>query len=408
MKFTIARRVILILVPVAVLVGIIWHTGTGALSSFGFRDIAYICPLGTIEAFLASWIPVPRALIVLAIVFALAIVLGKVFCAWVCPVPPLRKFLTPHRAKGKKADAADGDTSAADVEGGATSAAGAANVVEGGAGGAAAAGATAADASDGDSSAAAGSGVLALTAAQSASLKAAMTGCPAISQGEKSQADGRPATTGAAEGKAAAAAAAPAGAPAGAPTAAPAAACTAASCSSCAEKRHKLDSRHIVLGGALISSAIFGFPVFCLVCPVGLSFATLLLLWRLIGFSEVSWSLLVFPVILVLELVVLRKWCIRFCPLGALMSLMSIPNKLLKPHVNAQKCLRLQGQHCTVCVDVCEEGLDPHSHEGMQECTKCGLCIDHCPVQAITMPWRPPHKAPHDEHGPLTHGPAVK
>ena len=46
----------------------------------------------------------------------------------------------------------------------------------------------------------------------------------------------------------------------------------------CGEARAKLDSRHYVLGGALLSAAVFGFPVFCLVCPIGLSFATVLLL----------------------------------------------------------------------------------------------------------------------------------
>ena len=38
-------------------------------------------------------------------------------------------------------------------------------------------------------------------------------------------------------------------------------------CSACKQQRAKLDSRHYVLGGALLSTAIFGFPVFCLACP---------------------------------------------------------------------------------------------------------------------------------------------
>ena len=35
----------------------------------------------------------------------------------------------------------------------------------------------------------------------------------------------------------------------------------------------RIDSRHAVLAGAVASSFAFGFPVFCLVCPVGLTFA---------------------------------------------------------------------------------------------------------------------------------------
>lgn len=56
-----------------------------------------------------------------------------------------------------------------------------------------------------------------------------------------------------------------------------------AGCSSCAEKRAALDSRHVILGGSLLSAAVFGFPVFCLICPIGLTFATIVLVMRLFG-----------------------------------------------------------------------------------------------------------------------------
>ena len=42
----------------------------------------------------------------------------------------------------------------------------------------------------------------------------------------------------------------------------------------------------MVLAGALASSAAFGFPVFCLICPVGLTFALVIALWRLAEFNE--------------------------------------------------------------------------------------------------------------------------
>ena len=88
-----------------------------------------------------------------------------------------------------------------------------------------------------------------------------------------------------------------------------------------AQRGGAADSRNWVLGGALLSTAVFGFPVFCLICPVGLTFATLIAVWRLFQFNEVALSLLVFPAMLALEVLVLRKWCSRFCPLGALLSL---------------------------------------------------------------------------------------
>ena len=70
------------------------------------------------------------------------------------------------------------------------------------------------------------------------------------------------------------------------------------SCSSCKGVRAKLDSRHYVLGGALLSTAVFGFPVFCLVCPIGLTFATVLVVWRLFAAGDMTWS-----VVLILSLI---------------------------------------------------------------------------------------------------------
>nr|WP_264465148.1 4Fe-4S binding protein [Eggerthella sinensis] len=91
------------------------------------------------------------------------------------------------------------------------------------------------------------------------------------------------------------------------------------------------DSRNWILGGTVLSAAVFGFPVFCLICPVGLTFATIVALWRLFQFNEVALSLLVFPAMLVIEVVVLRKWCSRFCPLGALLSLVARLNRTFRP-----------------------------------------------------------------------------
>lgn len=176
----------------------------------------------------------------------------------------------------------------------------------------------------------------------------------------------------------------------------------ASSCSTCAsssegcatgcashgacEPRAHLDSRHLILGGSLLSAAIFGFPVFCLVCPIGLTFATIIVFVQLFGLQTLSWGLLVFPLVLVLELTVLRKWCSRFCPMGALVSLLSLPNRFFRPKVDMTKCLRGKGVDCRICADVCAEGLDPHSKEGMHDCSKCRDCAVNCPAGAITFP----------------------
>jgi len=148
----------------------------------------------------------------------------------------------------------------------------------------------------------------------------------------------------------------------------------------------KFDSRHLVLAGSLLSAAVFGFPVFCLICPIGLIFGTIIVVWQFIGFEDFSLSLLIYPAVLIVELLVLRRWCARFCPLGALMSLLSLPNRFLRPQVEAPKCLREKGTDCHVCAEVCPEGIDPHYQEQIHECSKCGLCKDKCPAQAIKIP----------------------
>lgn len=132
--------------------------------------------------------------------------------------------------------------------------------------------------------------------------------------------------------------------------------------------------------------------MFCLVCPVGLTFATIICLWRALQFGEATLSLLVFPAILVVEVVVLRRWCHNLCPLGALMSLIARGNKTFRATLDDKACLRLQGVACGKCADACPEGIDLHDgalSTPRHECIKCGECRFACPVQAITFPFLP-------------------
>ena len=156
-----------------------------------------------------------------------------------------------------------------------------------------------------------------------------------------------------------------------------------------AERDGANDSRNWVLGATVLTTAAFGFPVFCLICPVGLSVAAFIALWRLLQFSEVTLSLVVLPVILVAEIVLLRKWCHRFCPLGALLGLLARLNRTFRPTVAAESCLHCSGASCSRCADVCPEGIDLHHPEAsvsLAECTKCGECRDACPAHAISFP----------------------
>ena len=154
------------------------------------------------------------------------------------------------------------------------------------------------------------------------------------------------------------------------------------------KRRFRLDSRHLVLAGSLVSAAACGFPVFCLVCPIGLTIASVIALYRFVGFNELTLSLVVFPAVIVLELVVLRKWCHRFCPVGALLSLISsFGSKMTRPRVDHDRCLRAESEPCTACASVCPEHIDPVADLGrrpLSECTRCGRCADACPHDAIS------------------------
>ena len=311
-----ARTIVLLAVFLSVVVGLIASNGWGTLSSMGIGAIAYICPVGALETLVAGHSPVLRLVLSLVCVLAVVALLGRAFCAWACPVPPLRRFFHPNEEK-KRAKATDAAEVAAE---------------------------RAEAAKDADVSRAA---VAPLTAEESAALS---SGCSEKTHGK---------TTG------------------------------CGSCSTCGlppvgGKRDgvQIDSRHGVLAGALLSSALFGFPVFCLVCPVGLSIAVVIGVYRALFEQDPTVSLLIFAAILLVEVVFFRKWCHKICPIGALMSLVGAKAPLLRPRVATSKCLREQGIDCRACVKACPEELDPHG-ASIPECTKCGLCAEACPTGAI-------------------------
>ena len=276
------RKAVRFLIVAVLLIALFAGWQTGTLCSVGYDAIAYICPLGALETIFGSWAFVPRVLICLAVVVIVALVFGKAFCSWVCPVAPLSDLLRGRKAREKD-------------------------------------------------------------------------------ECERTQAAHRVlerwSDTNAAQ----------------------------------AEKhkpiRSRVDGRHVVLAGSLASAAVCGFPVFCLVCPIGLTFASAIALYRLIGFNEPAIEVLVFPALLVLELTVLRKWFHRFCPVGALLSLLSRGNRTFKPHVDASMCARHAGSSCAACAQACPEHIDPCADLGdrsLAECTRCGACVNTCPAKALS------------------------
>jgi ferredoxin-type protein NapH len=162
------------------------------------------------------------------------------------------------------------------------------------------------------------------------------------------------------------------------------------------ETRPRRTWRNGVLVLVFVASLALGFPVFCLVCPIGLTFGTAVSLWRLLVFKQVTASVLVFPVCLGLELVLYRKWCLNLCPIAALLALLGRGARLLRPSVDASKCLLYQSDGgrtaCNACARACAERIDLHANSAaadLQDCTRCGECQRVCPAQAISIKVRP-------------------
>lgn len=288
--------------------GLIAGANVGTLSGFGWDSIALLCPVGALLTMVASHTIVPRAVLSLAVMAAVVLVAGRLFCGWVCPVPLLDRLCDFFRTPAKRAELARqrreevGAVARAALE---------------------------------DSAAPKGGA--------SAAVSCTAKGC--------------------------------------------------SSCTSCKDVQARLDSRHVVLGGAVLSTAVFGFPIFCLVCPIGLTFATILLVWRLFFAGDLTVAIVLAPVLLVVELVLLRKWCARICPISALMNLIARGNRTFRPVINDEVCLETaKGVPCSRCAEVCTFDINlrhPEAGElGAVDCTRCRACVDACPTKAISLPLR--------------------
>ncbi|MBE3117925.1 MAG: 4Fe-4S binding protein, partial [Candidatus Atribacteria bacterium] len=143
-----------------------------------------------------------------------------------------------------------------------------------------------------------------------------------------------------------------------------------------------------VLVGALASSYLFGFPVFCLICPVGLTFGTIFAVMRWFSGAPPGLEMVVFPVMIIVELFMLKSWCRSLCPLGALLGLISRLNFFMRPKVQKEACLASRGVKCRICEKACPQevalvkiGKDFNG----EDCTKCLECYEKCPTKAIKL-----------------------
>lgn len=300
--FVKVRKAVRTIIPLGIFVLLIAGVGSGTLCDAGYGAIAYVCPVGALESVFGAGAPGARIAIALAIFAVIALLFGKAFCSWACPIPPLNSLFSSvkrrERDKEERKEAAKHAEKRWEEH------------------------ASCIFCAAGSSCASCTSAASALALPETAAKK----------------------------------------------------------------RRFSFDSRHVVLAGALGSAFVCGFPVFCLVCPVGLTFATGIALYRLAGFNEPTIDLLIFPAILILELTLLRKWCHRLCPIGALFSLLGRFAKITRPKVRRDACLRSNGTACVACSAACPEHIDPCDDLGdrpLSECTRCGRCVQACPKNAL-------------------------
>ena len=167
-----------------------------------------------------------------------------------------------------------------------------------------------------------------------------------------------------------------------------------------------------VLVSALVGSAIFGFPVFCTLCPIGISTRGFLHLKSifylktvLVGFTGTLFYIIVelwaIPAVAILaSLREKRYWCRKICPVGATLNIAGSLSPFIKPTVKADKCIMnacpkdcqdYKLDYCRVCRQadqkqcekVCPADINLCDGESLARCTKCLECYITCEKKAV-------------------------
>ena len=134
-----------------------------------------------------------------------------------------------------------------------------------------------------------------------------------------------------------------------------------------------------ILITAFVGSVILRFPLFCTICPIGITTRGMFHLKAWTNLTKVMmpimiefWIIPAFAILLSLR--EKRYWCRKMCPLGALIKLVSKLNPFMKP-VKGDNCMCPPDYKA--CQKACPQGLGPQK-KGSADCTKCFECYATC------------------------------
>ena len=162
-----------------------------------------------------------------------------------------------------------------------------------------------------------------------------------------------------------------------------------------------------ILLTSLAGSAVLRFPVFCAVCPIGISTRGMFHLkaWTFLTGTMMPIMLELFAIPLAAVLVSLREkryWCRKICPVGATLNVAGSFSPFLKPKVQAEGCvMKTCPQTCEdyrlgycaacrledakKCERVCPQGINLLDNGSLARCTKCMECYIECDKNAVAV-----------------------
>jgi ferredoxin-type protein NapH len=162
-----------------------------------------------------------------------------------------------------------------------------------------------------------------------------------------------------------------------------------------------------VLVSALVGSAVFRFPVFCTICPIGIATRGMFHLKALTSVTgrimPVIVELSAIPVVAILaSLREKRYWCRKICPVGASLNIVGSFSPLIKPTVKPDKCVMkvcpkdcedYKLDYCSAyrqidqkrCEKVCPQNINLLDRGSLARCTKCLECYIQCEYDSISI-----------------------